>query len=165
MSASVRQTFNVGIIGTSEYRLSIGKFLDTTRLAVMDYKYMRGGDNYFFSPAMLTYQLIPKTFPVFNWYFESHYVHQFNGFLTSKIPLLNKTKIREMAGGGFLYVPERKYQYSEVFFGLNRIFKIGRERIRLGAYYVIGQSNDFGVRNGIKFSLEPYNQSKNTWSF
>ena len=101
MSASVRQTFNVGIIGTSEYRLSIGKFLDTTRLAVMDYKYMRGGDNYFFSPAMLTYQLIPKTFPVFNWYFESHYVHQFNGFLTSKIPLLNKTKIREMAGGGF----------------------------------------------------------------
>jgi hypothetical protein len=92
-------------------------------------------------------------------------VHQFNGFFTSKIPLLNKTKIREVAGGGFLYVPERKYQYSEVFFGLNRAFKIGRERIRLGAYYVIGQSNDFGVRNGFKFSLEPYNQSKNTWSF
>jgi len=165
LSASVRQTFNVGIIGTSEYRINIGKFLDTTSLAVMDYKYMRGGDSYFFSPAMFSYQLIPKTFPVFNWHFESHYVHQFNGFFTSKIPLLNKTKIREVAGGGFLYVPERKYQYSEVFFGLNRAFKIGRERIRLGAYYVIGQSNDFGVRNGFKFSLEPYNQSKNTWSF
>jgi len=165
LSASIRQTFNVGIIGTSEYRISVGKFLDTTSLAVMDYKYMRGGDSYFFSPAMFSYQLIPKTFPVFNWHFESHYVHQFNGFFTSKIPLLNKTKIREVAGGGFLYVPERNYQYSEVFFGLNRVFKIGRERIRLGAYYVIGQSNDFGVRNGFKFSLEPYNQSKNTWSF
>lgn len=165
LSASIRQTFNVGIIGTSEYRINVGKFLDTTSLAVMDYKYMRGGDSYFFSPAMFSYQLIPKTFPVFHWHFESHYVHQFNGFFTSKIPLLNKTKIREVAGGGFLYVPERKYHYSEVFFGLNRAFKIGRERIRLGAYYVIGQSNDFGVRNGFKFSLEPYNQSKNTWSF
>ncbi|WP_428656318.1 DUF5686 and carboxypeptidase regulatory-like domain-containing protein [Runella sp.] len=165
LSAAVRQTFNVGIIGTSEYRISAGKFLDTTSLAVMDYKYMRGGDGRFFSPAMFTYQLIPKTFPVFNWYIESHYVHQFNGFFTSKIPFFNKTKIREMAGGGFLYVPERNYQYSEVFFGLNRVFKIGRERLRIGAYYVIGQSNDFGVRNGIKFSLEPYNQSKNTWSF
>lgn len=165
LSASVRQTFNVGILGTSEYRINAGKFLDTTSLAVMDYKYMRGGDNYFFSPSMFTYQLIPKTFPVFNWYLESHYVHQFNGFLTSKIPLLNKTKIREAMGGGFLYVPERNYQYSEVFFGLNRIFKIGRERIRLGAYYVIGQSNDFGFRNGFKFSFEPYNQNKNTWSF
>ncbi len=165
LSASVRQTFNVGIIGTSEYRIHVGKFLDTTKLAVMDYKYMRGGDNYFFSPSMYTYQLIPKTFPVFSWYFESHYVHQFNGFLTSKIPLFNKTKIREVAGAGFLYVPERKYQYSEVFFGLNRVFKIGREMIRLGSYYVVAQSNDFGIRSGFKFSIEPYNQNRNTWSF
>ena len=165
LSASVRQSFNVGIIGTSEYRINIGKFLDTTNLAVMDYKYMRGGDSYFFSPSMYTYQLIPKTFATFNWYFESHYVHQFNGFFTSKVPLLNKTKIREVAGVGFLCVPERKYQYSEVFFGLNRVFKIGRERIRLGSYYVIAQSNDFGIRNGFKFSIEPYNQSRNTWSF
>jgi len=165
LSASVRQTFNVGILGTSEYRISAGKLLDTTSLAVMDYTYMRGGDNYFLSPSMFTYQLIPQTFPVFNWYFESHYTHQFNGFLTSKIPLLNKTKIREVAGGGFLYVPESKYQYSEVFVGLNRVFKIGRERIRLGAYYVVAQSNDFGFRNGFKFSFEPYNRNRNTWSF
>lgn len=165
ISASVRQTFNISTIGTSEYRINVGKFLDTTRMAVMDYRYQRGGDNYFFSPAMYTYQLIPKTFPTFDWYFESHFVHQFNGFFTSKVPLLNKTKIREMAGAGFMYVPERKFQYAEVYFGFNRVFKIGRERIRLGSYYVIAQSNDFGIRNGIKFSIEPYNQDRNTWSF
>jgi hypothetical protein len=165
VTASVRQTFNIGTIGTSEYKINVGKFLDTTRMAVMDYRYQRGGDKYFFSPAMYTYQLIPKTFPTFDWYLESHYVHQFNGFFTSKVPLLNRTGIREMAGAGFLYVPERKYQYAEVYFGFNRIFKIGRERIRLGSYYVIGQSNDFGIRNGIKFSIEPYNQNRNTWSF
>jgi hypothetical protein len=165
ITAAVSQTFNVGVFGTSEYRISTGKFLDTTNLAVMDYKYMRGGDPYFFSPSMQTYQLIPKTFSVFDWYLEAHYSHQFNGYFTSKVPLLNRTKIREVAGGGFLYVPERRYQYSEAFFGLNRVFKIGRERIRLGAYYVVAQSNDFGLRSGFKFSVESYNQNRNTWSF
>jgi hypothetical protein len=165
ISVSARQTFNIGTIGTSEYRIHAGKFLDTTRMAIMDYKYQRGGDNYLFTPAMYTYQLILKTFAVFNWYFESHYVHQFNGFFTSKVPLLNKTGIREMAGAGFMYVPERKFQYAEVYFGFNRVFKIGRERIRLGSYYVVAQSNEFGIRNGIKFSIEPYNQNRNIWSF
>ncbi|MFN3852400.1 MAG: DUF5686 and carboxypeptidase regulatory-like domain-containing protein [Spirosomataceae bacterium] len=164
-SLEARQEFNIGIFGTSEYKIKGGKFLDTTSLAPMDYKYMRGGDPYFFSPPMYTYQLIPKTFTVFNWFFESHYTHQFNGYLTSKIPLLNKTGIKEMAGGGFLYVPERKYQYAELYAGLNRIFKVGRERFRIGAYYVVAQSNDFGIRNMIKFSFEPYNQYRNTWSF
>ena len=165
VSASMRQSFNIGVFGTSEYKLNIGKFLDTTRLAVMDYKYQRGGDNAFFSPAMYTFQLIPQTFPTFNWFFESHYVHQFNGFFTSKVPLLNKTGIREMAGAGFLYVPERKFQYSEVYMGFNRVFKIGRERLRIGGYYVVAQSNTFGLRNMFKISFEPYNQNRNTWSF
>ncbi|MES2797496.1 MAG: DUF5686 family protein [Bacteroidota bacterium] len=165
VSGSIRQTFNVGVFGTSEYRIEMGKFLDTTRLAVMDYKYQRGGDKYFFSPGMYTYQLIPKTFPTFDWFFESHYTHQFNGYLTSKVPLLNKTGIREVAGAGLLYVPERKYQYSELYGGLNRIFRIGREYIRLGAYYVVSQSNEVGFRSGFKFSFEPYNQNRNTWSF
>lgn len=164
-SLEARQEFNIGIFGTSEYKIKGGKFLDTTSLAPMDYKYMRGGDPYFFSPPMFTYQLIPKTFTVFDWFFESHYTHQFNGYLTSKIPLLNKTGIKEMAGGGFLYVPERKYQYAELYGGINRIFKVGRERFRLGVYYVVAQSNDFGIRNMIKFSFEPYNQYRNTWSF
>ncbi len=165
LTASAKQTFNVGVFGTSEYKISGGTFLDTTRLAVMDYKYIRGGDPYIFAPAMLAYQLIPKTFPVFDWYFESHFVHQFNGYFTSKIPLLNRTKIREMVGAGLLYVPERKYQYSEVYFGLNRVFKIGRDRLRLGCYYVVAQSNDFGLRNGFKISFESYDINRNTWSF
>jgi hypothetical protein len=165
ISASIKQEFNIGVFGTSKYRINAGKFLDTTRLAIMDYKYQRGGDRYFFSPSMYTYQLIPKTFATFDWFFSSHYEHQFNGSLTSKIPFFNKTKIREVAGAGFLYVPERKFQYSELYGGLNRVFKVGRERLRLGVYYVVGQSNDFGLQSRIKFSIEPYNQNRNTWSF
>jgi hypothetical protein len=119
---SAQQTFNIGIAGQSEYKIAFGGFLDTTSLQIMDYRYMRGGDPFVFLPPMFGYQLIDSTFPVFNPFFESHYVHQFNGFLTSKIPGLKHLNIKTMAGGGFLYVPERKYQYAEVFGGLNRIF-------------------------------------------
>ncbi len=162
---NISQYFNVGIFGTSEYRIALGKFMDTTRLAPMDYQYQRGGDPVWFSPTMYSYQFIPETFTTFDWFFESHYQHQFNGFLTSKVPLLNKTGISTAAGAGLLYVPERKYQYSEVFAGANRVFKLGRARIRLGAYYVVSQSNKDGLRSGFKFSVEPYNRERNTWSF
>ncbi|MBR9917958.1 carboxypeptidase-like regulatory domain-containing protein [bacterium] len=165
LDLSMRQLFNVGVFGTSEYLISVGKFFDTTSLQIMDYKYMRGGDPYLFTPAMYTYQMIKQTFPAFDWFFESHYVHQFNGFIGSKIPGMRQLEIKTMGGGGFLYVPERKYQYSELFFGVNRIFRIGREHLRLGLYYVVAQSNTFGVRNSLKVSFEFYNQDKNTWSF
>jgi hypothetical protein len=162
---NIRQTFQMGILGTSEYKIQTGKFLDTTRISVMDYKYQRGGDPYFFSPAMYTFQLIDQTFSTFDWYLETHYTHQFNGFLTSKVPLLNRTGIKTMAGGGFLLAPERNYRYSEVYFGANRIFKFGRQLIRLGVYNVLSTSNQTGFRNMIKFSFEPFDASKNTWSF
>jgi hypothetical protein len=162
---SAQQTFNIGIAGQSEYKIAFGGFLDTTSLQIMDYRYMRGGDPFVFLPPMFGYQLIDSTFPVFNPFFESHYVHQFNGFLTSKIPGLKHLNIKTMAGGGFLYVPERKYQYAEVFGGLNRIFKIGKERFRLGLYYVAARSNTQGFNTGFKISFEPYNAQTNTWSF
>jgi hypothetical protein len=162
---SVRQLFNIGIMGTSEYSITYGTFLDTTNLKVMDYRYQRGGDPYFFLPSMYGYQLIDSSFATFTGFLETHYVHQFNGFITSKIPGLKQLGIKTMGGGGFLYVPERNYQYGELYSGVNRIFKIGKERLRLGVYYVVSQSNHQGFRNGFKFSIEPYNQDKNTWSF
>ncbi len=162
---NISQYFNVGILGTSEYRIGVGRFLDTTSLAPMDYQYQRGGDPIWFSPSMYTYQLIPQTFSTTGWFFESHYEHQFNGFLTSKVPLLNKTGINTLAGGGLLYVPEQKYQYSELYTGTNRVFKLGKSRFRIGAYYVVSQSNKDGFKSGFKFSFEPYNRDKNTWSF
>ncbi len=162
---NISQQFNIGLLGASKYRLAIGKFLDTTSLAPMDYQYQRGGDRWWMSPSMYTYQLIPSTFSTFNWFFESHYEHQFNGFFTSKVPLLNKTGIREVGGAGFLYVPEMKYQYSELYAGANRVFSLGKTRFRLGAYYVLSQSNRDGLKSGFKFSIEPYNREKNTWSF
>jgi hypothetical protein len=63
--------------------------------------------------------------------------------LVNNIPLLKKTRIKTIAGAGFLYLPTEKYRYQEVFVGLERVFKIGaRRRLRLGGYAVLGDAND-----------------------
>ncbi|MGB1038448.1 MAG: DUF5686 family protein [Bacteroidia bacterium] len=162
---SINQKFNVGILGQSQYSVNVGGFIDTASVQIMDYRYQRGGDPYFLIPPMFGYQLIDSTFATFKTVLETHYAHQFNGFITSKIPGIKQLGIRSMIGAGFLYVPEKQYQYSEMLLGINRIFKIGRERIKFGVYYVVGQSNTQGFTNGIKFSLNPYNADTSSWSF
>lgn len=165
LTFEISQEFNVGIMGVSEYRLSTAKFFNLKDIEPMDYIWQRGGDPYIFGPAMYTYQLIDRSFPVFDFYFESHYEHRFNGFLTSKVPLLNKLGLRESAGGGILYVPEEKYRYEELFIGVNRVFKIGRNFMRFGIYYIVAESNTVGFRSGFKFAISPYDRANNTWSF
>jgi len=165
MDLGIRQKFNVGIFGTSEYSVSLGGFIDTSKLRIMDYRYQRGGDPFLLLPPMYGFQMIDSTFSAFSGVVEGHYVHQFNGFITSKIPGIKQLGIKATAGAGILFVPERNYQYSELLTGVNRIFKIGKERLRLGVYYVVAQSNVQGFTSGFKFSLEPYNADNSTWSF
>lgn len=161
----VNQRINLGIFGTSEYKVQIGSFLDTTIMLAMDYRYQRGGDPYFFLPPMFGYQLIDSTFPVFEGFFESHYNHEFNGFITSKIPGLKQLNIRLSGGGGLLYVPERNFQYAELHTGASRLFRIGKVRFKFGVHYVVSQSNKQGFRSGFKFLITPFDAENSSWAF
>lgn len=165
LELGVSQKINLGIFGVSEYNMQIGSFLDTTAMLPMDYRYQRGGDPYFFIPPMFGYQLIDSTFPVFQGFFESHYNHEFNGFLMSKVPGLKQLNIRISGGGGLLYVPERKFQYAELHTGASRLFRWGRVRFKLGVHYVVSQSNQQGFRSGFKFLITPWNPENSSWAF
>ena len=162
---NICQKINLGIFGVSEYSVQVGSFLDTTKMLPIDYRYQRGGDPYFFIPPMFGYQLIDSTFPVFKGFFESHYNHEFNGFLTSKVPGLKQLNIRLSAGGGLLYVPERNFQYAELHTGANRLFRWGKVRFKLGVYYVVSQNNKQGFRSGFKFLVTPWNPKNSSWAF
>lgn len=159
------QKINLGIFGRSEYSVQVGAFLDTSEMLPMDYKWQRGGDPYFFLPPMFGYQLIDSTFPVFKSFFESHYNHEFNGFITSKIPGLKQLNIKLSGGGGLLYVPERNFQYIELHAGASRVFRLGKERIKIGIHYAAAQSNQQGFRNGFKFLITPFNAENSSWAF
>lgn len=150
----VRQTFKIGTIGTSKYRITTGKFLNTKILKPVDYKYHRRSDPILFSNPLFSYQDLDSTLPTMNWYFESHYIHHFNGAIINKIPFMKKTRISMVAGGGYLWVPEHEWIHYELFVGLERIFKFAKRRLRIGAYAAFSKGNHLDrVHTSFKISF------------
>lgn len=182
---SMRQRINFGVVGISEYRLRGGQFINQDIVKTIDYKYQRRGDPLFFTNPIGTFQMLDTTIFTFKWFTEFHYLHRFNGFFTNKIPYFKKLNINEVAGAGFLSAPEAKVYYTEVIFGLERVFKIARYRYRLGVYYALGFTKDRQTGNwhkqnlnpsipalqnsifgkGIKISLEFFDRRRNQFSF
>ena len=149
----INQTFKISTFGTSKYRLTSGRFLNAKVLREVDYKYHRRSDPIWFSNPMYSYQDIDTSLPTLDWYFESHFIHHFNGALINKIPFMKKTRITSVVGGGYLYVPEHKWQHYEAYAGLERVFKLGRQRLRLGLYGVVSDGNNIKPRTTYKVSF------------
>jgi hypothetical protein len=106
------------------------------------------------------------TLPVFNRFYQGHYLHEFNGFLLNKIPLLKKLELREVAGAGFLIAPERNLRYAEVFAGVERVFKwpfAPLAKFKVGIYVVGSAANQF--RNPILFKIgvTSWDRKYNKW--
>ena len=162
----VRQTFKIGTIGTSQYRVTTGKFVNNKILKPVDYKYHRRSDPILFSNPLYSYQDLDSTLPTMNWYFESHYIHHFNGAIMNLIPFMKKTRISLVAGGGYLWVPEHEWIHYELFVGLERIFKFAKRRLRIGAYAAFSEGNHLDkVHTSFKISFAILDERNMKFSF
>jgi len=159
------QTINYGRIGIGKYNIGTGKFFRKYYLPIVDYKYQRRGDPYLLTNPLATFQLLPQTFPTFNWYLEAHYWHSFNGFLTSAIPLFKRFNINASGGGSALLTIENNTKHLEAYVGLNKVFKLIRESFKVGVYFASGYNNQGGYYQGFKISIEQYNIRDNSWAF
>ncbi|MEY2917639.1 MAG: hypothetical protein RIS73_1353, partial [Bacteroidota bacterium] len=118
----IKQSVKLGTTGVSSYTIKTGSFLNKNKLSLVDYKYQRRGDPLLFLNPNEAFQSLDSTFPVFKRFYEGHFVHEFNGALLNKIPLFKKIGLREIAGAGFLFAPERNnLRYAEIFTGVERI--------------------------------------------
>jgi hypothetical protein len=165
IEASIAQQITLGVFGQSNYRVFGGKFVNTRNIPYIDNKFMRRGDPFLFTSPMATFQLLDSTFTTFDWFIEAHYLHHFQGALINKIPFLIKSGIKEVAGASAMYCFDQNYQHAEVFFGLERVFRVWNDRFRLGVYYALSESNKYKPNHGIKFSVEYYNKRTNRWNF
>jgi hypothetical protein len=161
----IEQQFKLGTLGTSNYRIASGTFINTNDLRFIDYKYQRRGDPFLYSNPLYSYQLIPETFPTLGWYIESHYLHHFNGAIINNLPVIKKLKIFSVAGAGVMYDFVSNYQYSELFVGIEKTFFILRRRFRFGVYGVAAQSSNGLLNPQLKFSIEQFNNRENKWRF
>jgi hypothetical protein len=159
----VNQQVPLGLLGITNYTLFTGSFLSKRDLRLVDYKFMKQGDPLLFQNPTKSFQALDSSFPVFNRYYEGHLLHQFNGAIINKIPLLKKLNVLEVAGAGILYAPERKLTYAEMFFGLEKIVRFWRDRYKFGLYIVGSTAHRFNNPIQFKLGVEMFNRRKNSW--
>ncbi len=159
----ISQHLKMGLAGEANYSFISGKFISRKDLRLVDYKFMRQGDPFLFSNPTKSFQALDSSFPIFNRFYEGHYLHQFHGAILNKIPLLKKLNLLEVAGGGILYAPERNLKYAEAFFGIEKILRFWRERYKIGGYMVGSVANQFKNPVQFKISIEKFDRRKNSW--
>ncbi|UOQ66693.1 DUF5686 and carboxypeptidase regulatory-like domain-containing protein [Hymenobacter volaticus] len=144
----IRQTIEMGLLGTSSYKIAGGGFVGDPKLSFMDYRHFSGNRTYLASDFSQFQLLDYYHYSTHNNFLEAHYNHHFNGFFLNKVPLLRKLKWQEVASLNYLTTKEIGH-YVEVGVGLEHIFKV----VRLDFYTGLqsGRRVGTGLRVGIGF--------------
>ena len=162
---SIDQTFKIGTIGTSSYRLSGGLFLNANNLRDPDFKFQRRSDPLWFSNPLYSFQGLDTLLRTNDMSLEAHFVHHDNGAIINKIPFMKKTRVGLVFGGGALYVKEHDYFHYEILAGLERNFKLSRRRLRVGLYGVLSTGNKSQPRFDYKISFAILDDRSMKWNF
>jgi hypothetical protein len=166
LEAGLQQQLNMGLLGISKYTIKTGSFLNTRDLRLIDYQFQRRGDPFLFMNPHRSFQALDSTFPIFKRFYEGHLVHEFNGFLLNKIPLLKKLQLREIAGTGFLITQERNLRYAELFFGVERAFQSPfnpLDKFKLGVYVTTSVANQFSNPIQFKVGFTTWDKRRGRW--
>lgn len=165
LQLSIDQTFKIGTIGTSNYRISGGKFLSAKNLRDPDFKFQRRSDPIWFSNPLYSFQGLDTLLRTNDLSLEAHFVHHDNGSIINKIPFMKKTRIGLVLGAGILYVREHDWLHYEVLAGLERNFKLSRRRLRVGFYGVLSSGNKTLPRADWKISFAILDDRNMKWDF
>ncbi len=143
IEGGVTQNFRCGLAGQLHMNAQGGIFLDTKPEHFIDYKQFNGNRTIFANTRTSAYQLLDYyTYSTRDYYGSLHLEQYFNGWIFHKIPLLKKTKLREIVGLHYL-TNDLVSNYWEASFGIDNIFKT----IRID--YVLGFEGGTLMRNGI----------------
>lgn len=158
-------SFKIGLLGTTKTKVWYGQYLTSKNVELPNYTFFRGTDNYFFSHPLYTFQLLGETQNSLSNYVSTNFIHHFHGAIIKKIPLIKKSKLEVVTGGGFLFVENNNSRHFELYNGLEIPFKIGETQLKFGAYYAVSNSNYSNISNMIKFGLNVFNPFTNRWAF
>jgi hypothetical protein len=116
---------NANLLGYYSYNIEGGTALGNRPSFFGDFFHPMGNElRTPIDPDLSSFNLLPYyLYSNDKYYMQVNFRHHFNGFITDKIPLLNKTSLKLVSGFSFLYEPYKK-EYLELFTGLEN-FRIG----------------------------------------
>jgi len=165
VEARLTDEINLNSLGNSEYRLVAGAFLRKSDLRLVEHKFFRTSDKWFFSNPVNSMQLLDTALNTSNSYLQFNAIHHFNGFFLNKIWLLNRLKLQETAGGGLLVIPDAHFALAELYVGLERTFRIRKQQFRIGAY-AVSAVNSYGTSDvQFKFGINFYDSFRRKWDY
>jgi hypothetical protein len=145
---SIWDDVNFKLRGLLRYSFSIGGFMNTRSVYIMDYQHFNGNQTIFASQYLNSFQIAPyyANSTTASFYAVGHIEHHFNGMLTNKIPFFRTLKWNLIVGSNAFYV-NRENNYVEIFGGMENILKLFR--VDFVASYLNGNTGQFGVRIGL----------------
>ncbi|MBI1838219.1 MAG: carboxypeptidase-like regulatory domain-containing protein [Flavobacteriia bacterium] len=151
--------------GNAEIRFVAGSFIYKKDLRLIEYKYFRPSDQYYFSNPINSLQRLDTALKTANSYLQINFIHHFNGFFLNKIWLINRLKLEETIGGSVLTIPDAKFFQVEFYVGIERKIRIKRSLFKLGIY-AVSQGNTFTKSSiNFKIGINNYNASTDKWDY
>lgn len=106
-----KRNITLGLVGQMSFRLEGGGFINNKKLFFQDYKHFMGNEISVGNSALylMSFMRLPYyEYSTNEHWFEGHWEHKFQGFITDKLPLIKKLDWGMVAGANFLYTPEKK---------------------------------------------------------
>ncbi len=156
---------NLKQFGQSEIKLVSGQFLRKKDLRIVEYKFFRTSDSWFFSNPINSMQKLDTALSTSNNFLQFNFIHHFQGFFLNKIWGINKLKLQETIGGSFVGIPEAKFTQVELYVGLEKQIRIRKQLFKVGVYAVTSDSNFEKANISYKFGINFYNSFYKRWDY
>lgn len=154
ISARILYSLNLANKGDFSLNIKAGKFFNAENISFVDYKHFNGNQTHLGTSDryLNVFNLAPYyKFSTNDKYIETHMEHDFKGFITNSIPLLNQLKSSLIVGFHQINIPHSK-PYQEFSIGLDNL-GFGKFRL-LRLDYVRAYQGGFqtdGIVFGLKF--------------
>jgi len=165
IECGLKHTKTLGRLGDMDWSVLAGSFVNKRNLRLLEHRYFRGSDIFFFSDPLNSFQLLGPTLSTSNAFFRANYFHHFNGILLNKIPLLHRLRLTEAAGVATLSIPAENFHHAEFYVGVERVVRIKKELFRFGIYASTADSNWEQAKFEFKLGVNFYNSFTKKWQY
>ncbi|MBP6334486.1 MAG: carboxypeptidase-like regulatory domain-containing protein [Bacteroidia bacterium] len=147
---TISDQLRFGLLGSFKYQASVGDFINSDAIYIMDMHHFNGNKTWFTSFRLSDFRNLDYySFSTSSTFVEGHAEHNFGGFLLNKIPLIRKLKLNEVAGVHYFHT-EAAGHYGELTLGVEKL-----NFIRIEAYtsFAEGKRSTWGVAVGIRRTI------------